>query len=164
MRGSRVPTNPMYGGPARSPTERRKPIRLRPVAGSMTPRLWSSMIVGIRSATHCGIEGRVCWTKPPNGCETDPVTVLRVEPSRGSKKLVEGEKSPKSVKAAVRPVSLLASRWSAARPPDVASPAVNLKLVGVERAALETSDTQVDPWGHGALTRPAPWIASAELV
>ena len=41
---------------------------------------------------------------------------------------------------------------------------VTLKLVGVERAALETSDTQVDPWGQGALTRPAPWIASAELV
>src|SRR5215472_8941259 len=89
-------------------------------------------------------------------------------PSRGSKKPMPvgllaasacvGLKSPKVVKAAVRPAPLTASRLSlgsgvpsastfpAGRPPPVVeSNEVNLKLVGVARAARETRDTQVDP-------------------
>ena len=51
----------------------------------------------------------------------------------------EGSKSPNTVKAAVRPVSLMASRLSVARPPPVAGTSeVNLKFVGVELARLAT--------------------------
>jgi len=79
-----------------------------------------------------------------------------VVPSSGSKKpmpvgllavsMCDGSKSPKTVKAAVRPVLLIASRLSAGRPPPVpGSSEVNSKLVGVERAARAALDAQVDP-------------------
>ena len=79
-----------------------------------------------------------------------------VIPSSGSKKpmpvgfvaasMCDGSKSPKTVKAAVLPVLLIASRLSAGLPPPVAgSSEVNAKLVGVERAARAAWDTQVDP-------------------
>src|SRR3989442_15521765 len=110
---------PIYGGPASSPTDRGKPK-----AGG------ASVIVGIRSGKPSGI-GRVCWTNPPSAGRG-----LKVPRGAG-----DGEKSPKIVNAAVLPVLLMASRLSAGRPPVVGFPAVNRKLVGVERAALETFET-----------------------
>ncbi len=63
--------------------------------------------------------------------------------------MCNGSKSPKTVKAAVRSVLLIASRLSAGLPPPVAgSSEVNSKLVGVERAARATLDAQVDPRIH----------------
>ena len=81
-----------------------------------------------------------------------PVTMFAVVPSSGSKKPMPvgllaasgwfGSKSPKVVKAAVLPVFVRASRLSGARPPPVlGSSEVNSKLVGVERAARVTLDT-----------------------
>src|SRR5271166_5249005 len=104
------------------------------------------------------------------------VTIFSVLPSSGSKKPMpvgfvaasecDGSKSPKTVKAAVFPVLWRASRLPesvgcgqasesrlllqpAGLPPPVAgSSEVNAKLVGVERAARVTWDTQVDPLKH----------------
>ena len=181
---------PMYGGPARSPTDRRKPVlESRPVTGSAVPcRLASKSTGGIGFAAQSVPAGRVCCTNPPNACDFIPVAMFVAAPSRGSKKPIPvgllaasawlGLKSPKVVKAAVRPGPLMASRLSAGLgwpsgsnvpagwpPPVAGSSAVNLKLVGVERAARETSDTQVDPGTQELeLTIPGLEIASAELI
>src|SRR5262245_57765522 len=89
-----------------------------------------------------------------------------------------GLKSPNVVNAAVFPGPFTASKLAlgsgcpsgrslpgATPPPVVGSREVTLKFVGVERAARETSETQVDPerqelWS----TSPALEMASAEFM
>jgi hypothetical protein len=58
-------------------------------------------MVGSRLGRHSGIEGRTCWTKPPNCCpeigtvSVDPVrglkAIVEVDPSSGSKMFVSSE-------------------------------------------------------------------------
>ena len=185
-----ISPRPMYGGPARSPTVRRNPVtESSPVTGSGVPcRLASKATGAIGFGIQSGPTGRVCCTKPPNGCDFSPVTIFVAAPSRGSKKPMPvglvgtsawfGLKSPKVVKAAVRPGPLTASRLSfgfgwpsgsnvpAGCPPPVAgSSEVNWRFVGVARAARETRDTQVDPGTQVLeLTIPGAEMASAELM
>jgi hypothetical protein len=99
----------------------------------VTPVKFGSIAIGgIRSGRHAASEGRTCWTKPPKFGLFAPVSADRPLKVKG------GLKSPKIVKAAVRPVLVMASSLSGARPPPVAgSSAVKLKLVGVDRDARE---------------------------
>src|SRR5215472_5928145 len=75
----------------------------------------------------------------------------------------KGSKSPKTVKAAVLPVLLIASRLSAGRPPPVTgSSEVNWKFVGVERPARAALDAHVDPrMQNFGLNSPGLLTASA---
>ena len=87
--------------------------------------------------------------------------VLRQVPASSILNLVG---SLHAVKAAVRPVLLMASRLSAGLPPPVAgSSEVNSKLVGVERAARATLDTQVDPPIQDSGLN-SPWLRTPSAV
>src|SRR5262252_5282595 len=154
-----IKPRPIYGGPARSPTLRRK---LKVLLPSFLPFRTVSKLIGASGfGTQSGPRGRTCCTKPPNactvsGCAVLPFRQLWLSPSSGSKQptlpgaasVRDVVKLPKVVKAAVLPVLVRASRWSGALPPPVfvlseVPPVCELKFVGVERAARVTFDTLV---------------------